>query len=307
MKFGIMLPHYRTVASTEAINKMSKRTEELGYHSIWVTDLIMVPHVALSLFGPSFYEATAVLSYVAGITSKIRIGASVIALPFRNPIHMAKVASTIDALSNGRLILGVGLGGPESESRQMGKIGENMGVTRGARSDEAIRIFKEMWTSDDPTVDTENYKISDIYVEPRPVQKPHMPIWVGGNTQRALRRTVEFGEVWHPARAPFEFVADMAQRLTRIAERAGRDPQEIGIAPRQPMKIGSDPALRNPDTPLLGTAQEVIDNVGRFRDIGAEYLVLDTFSVPALYNETADDCLETVERFAAEVMPRFKD
>ena len=307
MKFGIMLPHYRTVASTEAINKMAKRTEELGYDSIWVTDLIMVPHVALALFGPSFYEATAVLSYVAGITSKIRIGASVIALPFRNPIHMAKVASTIDALSNGRLILGVGLGGPASESLQMGKIGENMGATRGVRSDEAIRIFKEMWTSDNPTVDTENYRITDIYVEPRPVQKPHMPIWVGGNTQRALRRTVEFGEVWHPARAPLEFVADMASRLRRIAERPGRDPAEIGVAPRQPMKIGSDPALRNHDTPLLGTAQEVIDAVGRFRDIGAEYLVLDTFSVPALYGETADDCLETVERFAAEVMPHFKD
>ena len=152
MKFGIMLPHYRTVASTEAINKMAKRTEELGYDSIWATDLIMVPHVALALFGPSFYEATAVLSYVAGITSKIRIGASVIALPFRNPIHMAKVASTIDALSNGRFILGVGLGGPASESLQMGKIGENMGATRGVRSDEAMRIFKEMWTSDNPTV-----------------------------------------------------------------------------------------------------------------------------------------------------------
>ena len=303
MKFGMMLPHYRPVASTEAITRFAKEAEDMGYDSVWVTDLIAVPNFVIDRFGPAFYESLTVLSFVAGLTNRIRLGSSVIALPFRNPIYMAKVASSIDSLSQGRLILGVGIGGAESEARQLGVPGGEI----GDRSDEAMRIFEELWTSDNPSIQSKNYQLSDFQFYPKPVQKPHLPIWIGGNSRRALRRVVEFGDAWHPARASLEFLVEMMPQLWRLAERAGRDPQEIGIAPRQPMKIVSDPALSNGEWPLVDTVQNVIDNVGRFRDAGVGYLVMDTFGSPELYGETADSILATMERFATEVIPHFPE
>ena len=306
MKFGIMLPHYRPVASTEAISKMAKRAEELKFDSVWVTDLIAVPNIAYDRFGPIFYEATTVLSYVAAITSNVRLGGSVFALPFRNAILMAKICASIDALSHGRFILGVGVAGAQSEMLQMGVRDDGRGAKRGQRADEALGIFREVWTSDNPSINTENYEISDFQLLPKPVQQP-LPIWVGGNSRRALRRTVEFGEVWNPARPTIDEVAAMAPRLRRMAEAAGRDPNDFGIAPRIPTKLVTDESLCTDVNPLLGTPQQVIDNVGRFRDAGVTSFVIDTFSIPELYGETFDDVYNTMERFAAEVVPHFRD
>ena len=304
MKFGIMLPHYRQVASTEAITRFAKEAEDMGYDSVWVTDQIIVPNDDVDRFGPVFYESLTVLAFVAGFTSTIRIGSSVIVLPYRNPIHVAKVASTIDSLSHGRLILGVGIGGVESEFRRIGASWEE----RGELSDEAIRIFKELWTSDQPSVRSKNYQLSEIQFYPKPVQKPHLPLWIGGNTRRALRRVVEFGDVWHPSRTNLDLLAEMTPRLWKLAERAGRDPQEIGIAVRQPLKISSDSAISTNEWPLLGSVKTVIDNVAGFSNAGVSYLVMDTFyGIPELHGETVDSILATMERFATEVIPQFPE
>ena len=304
MKFGIMLPHYRQVASTEAITRFAKGAEDLGYHSVWVTDQIIVPNEDVDRFGPVFYECLTVLAFVAGITSTIRIGSSVIVLPYRSPIHVAKIASTIDALSNGRLLLGVGIGGVESEFKQIGA----SWTERGDLSDEAIRIFKELWTSDEPSIKTENYQFSEIQFCPKPVQKPHLPLWIGGNSRRALRRVVEFGDVWHPSRVNLDLLAEMTPQLWRLAERAGRDPHEIGIAVRQPLKIAADPAFSTSEWPLLGSVAKIVDNIGRFRDAGVGYLVMDTFyGIPELHDETADSILATMDRFATEIIPQFPE
>lgn len=302
MEFGVMLPHYRPVASAWAITRMAQAAEDMGYDSVWVTDLITVPNNAVARFGPTFYESLTVLAFVAGITRTIHLGSSVVALPFRNPIHLAKVASSIDSLSQGRLILGVGSGGADSEARQLGVLGR----APGNRSDEAIRILKELWTNDNPSIQSANYQLSDIQFEPKPVQKPHIPIWIGGNSRRALKRVVEFGNVWHPVRASVEFLTEMTPQLRRLSEHSGRDPKEIGIAPRHPMKIVSDQFSSSEDLPLLGTVEKVVENVERLRGAGVSYLVMDTFSIPELYHETPDSILTTLERFAAEVIPRFR-
>ena len=304
MKFGVMLPHYQHVASPEAITRFAQEAEHMGYDSVWVTDILVVPNGDVDRWGPVFYESLTVLAFVAGLTSTIRMGSSVIVLPYRNPIHLAKIASTIDSLSHGRLILGVGIGGLEPEFSQLGARWEE----RGDRSDEAIRIFKELWTSEKPSIQTKNYQLSDIQFYPKPVQKPHLPLWIGGNSRRALRRVVEFGDVWHPTRVKPDVLAEMTPRLWRLAERAGRDPREIGIAVRQPLKIVSDPALSNDEWPLVGTVKQVIDNVAEFRDAGVGHLVMDTFyGVPELHGETEDSILATMERFATEVIPQFPE
>ena len=146
--------------------------------------------------------------------------ASVIVLPYRNPIQVAKVTATIDALSHGRLIVGVGAGFLAAECRNINAPWED----RGDYSDEAIRIFKELWTSDAPHFNGRYYQFADIQCYPRPVQRPHPPLWVGGNSLRALRRAAELGDVWHPTRPSLEMLASLGPRLRRMAERAGRDP-----------------------------------------------------------------------------------
>ena len=302
MKFGIMLPHYGHVASTEAIVEMAKAAEAMGYDSLWVTDQIIVPNQDVDRFGPTFFECLTVLSFVAACTENIQLGSSIIVLPYRNPIEVAKVTATIDALSHGRLIVGVGIGGVESEFRNIGVAWED----RGERSDEALRIIKELWTSDKPRFDGSHYKFSDIQFHPKPVQKPHPPLWVGGNTRRALRRVVEFGDVWHPSRAKVELLTERTPQLRSIAERAGRDPGEIGISVRQPLRIDQDATQAVDAWPLVGTVDKVIESVEAFGDAGVEHLVMDTFyGIPELHGETYDDIMRTMEVFASDVVPRF--
>ena len=304
MKFGIMLPHYRQAASTEEITRFAIEAEDMGYDSAWVTDQIIVPNIEIDRFGPVYYECLTVLAYVAGLTKRIRLGSSVVVLPYRNPIYLAKIASTIDSLSDGRLMLGVGAGAVESEFRQISAPWED----RGERSDEALRIMKELWTNDAPSIQSKNYQFSDIQFYPKPAQKPHLPLWIGGNTRRALRRVVEFGDVWHPVRAHLDLLAERTPQLWRLAERAGRDPKEIGIAVREPVKIVSDSSQGSDAWPLLGTVDELIEYIGGYRDAGVGYLVMDTFyGIPELHGETADDMLTTMERFAKEVMPHFPE
>jgi alkanesulfonate monooxygenase SsuD/methylene tetrahydromethanopterin reductase-like flavin-dependent oxidoreductase (luciferase family) len=115
MRFGIMLPHYRQVASTEAIANVAREAEFMGYDSVWVSDHIVIPNEAVDRFGAVFYDPLAVLAYVSACTSNIRLGSSVIILPYRNPIQVAKTTATIDVLSHGRLILGVWVGSLTAE------------------------------------------------------------------------------------------------------------------------------------------------------------------------------------------------
>ncbi len=304
MKFGIMLPHYRQVASADAIARVAKEAERLGYDTIWVCDHIVIPNEEVNRFGAEFYDPFSVLAYVSACTSEVGLGSSVFILPYRNPIQVAKTLSTIDTLSHGRLIVGVGVGALTAEFVNINAPYED----RGDYSDEALRIFQELWTNADPQFQGKYYRFSGIQFYPKPVQRPRPPMWIGGNTHRALRRVVEFGDVWHPTRASPEMLNEMMPRLRMLAERAGRDPEKIGIAVRQPMKIVSDPSQSLDSWLLVGTTEQVIDGVGKFAEAGVGHFVLDTFySIPELWGENVETMLETMERFATTVMPHFAE
>jgi probable F420-dependent oxidoreductase len=304
VKFGIMLPHYRQVASADAIARVAKEAERLGYDTIWVCDHIVIPNEEVNRFGAEFYDPFSVLAYVSACTSEVGLGSSVFILPYRNPIQVAKTLSTIDTLSHGRLIVGVGVGALTAEFVNINAPYED----RGDYSDEALRIFQELWTNADPQFQGKYYRFSGIQFYPKPVQRPRPPMWIGGNTRRALRRVVEFGDVWHPTRASPEMLNEMMPRLRMLAERAGRDPGKIGIAVRQPMKIVSDPSQSLDSWLLVGTTEQVIDGVGKFAEAGVGHFVLDTFySIPELWGENVETMLETMERFATTVMPHFAE
>ena len=297
-----MLPHYRQVASTDAIARVAREAERLGYDSVWVSDQIIVLDEDAERFGEVFYDSMSVLAYVSACTSKVMLGTSVIVLPYRNPVHLAKVTATVDSLSRGRLLLGVGVGGVNAEFRALSAPWED----RGKHTDESLRVLRELWTNNAPHFQGSYYNFAEIQFYPKPVQRPYPPLWIGGDTPRALRRVAEFGDVWHPGRSSPEMLAEWLPRMRKLAQDAGRDPLEIGIAPRQPMKIVTDGSQALDEWPLFGTVEKLIDSVGRFQEVGAGHLVMDTFyGMPELLDETVDGMIATMEHFASAVMPHF--
>jgi len=142
MKFGVMLPHYRQVASAEGIMRVAQEAESMGFDTVWVSEHTAVPDQDVDRFGLGYYDPFTVLGYVAAVTKKITLGTSIIILPFRNPLHMAQIAATVDQLSNGRLILGVGVGSGEEEYRALGAPWDE----RGSVADEVLRVLQHVWT-----------------------------------------------------------------------------------------------------------------------------------------------------------------
>ncbi|HEX2276324.1 MAG TPA: LLM class F420-dependent oxidoreductase [Candidatus Tectomicrobia bacterium] len=303
MQFGLSLPHFRPVASPEAIRLVAQRAEQLDYDGIWVSDHIVIPASAAGRFGSTFYEPLTVLGFAAACTSRVRLGTTVIILPYRNPVVAAKVLSTLDVLSGGRVTAGMAVGWTEDEFKALGVPFQE----RGALSDEYIAAFKALWTQETPAFHGHHVHFEDIAFEPKPVQKPHIPIWIGGNSKRAIRRAVALGDGWHPTRPLPEDIKAGVTYLHEVCGQRGRDPRSLTIAAREPLKFydGTEAAMRR--RPLLGSTQKVIDDIGRYRDAGVHYLMLDTFySAPELEHETLESLLETIERFAADVMPKIQ-
>jgi probable F420-dependent oxidoreductase len=303
MQFGLSLPHFRQVASPEAIRQVAQRAEHLGYDGIWVSDHIVIPDSAVDRFGSLFYEPLTVLGFAAACTSRVRLGTTVIILPYRNPLVTAKVLATLDVLSGGRVTAGMGVGWTEDEFRALGVPFQE----RGAVSDEYIAAFKALWTQDKPAFHGQYVRFDNIAFEPKPVQKPHIPIWIGGNSKRAIRRAVALGDGWHPTRPLVEDVKAGVAYLRDVCAHRGRDPKTLMIAVRQPLKFYDGAAASVRRRPLLGSTQKIIDDIGQFHEAGVHYCMLDTFySGSELEYETVESMFESIERFAADVMPKFQ-
>jgi probable F420-dependent oxidoreductase len=303
MQFGLSLPHFWRVASPEAIRRVAQRAEYLGYDGIWVSDHIVIPESAVERFGSVFYEPLTVLGFAAACTSTIRLGTTVLIVPYRNPLVTAKVLSTLDVLSGGRVTAGMGVGWTEDEFKALGVPFQE----RGALSDEYIAVFKALWTQDEPAFHGKSVHFDHLAFEPKPLQKPHIPIWIGGNSKRAIRRAVALGDGWHPTRPlPGEVKAGVAY-LREVCSQRGRDPSSLMIAVRQPLKFyhGAEGSVKR--RPLLGSTQKIIDDLGQYRAVGVQYVMLDTFySAAELAHETVDSMIETMERVAADVMPKIQ-
>ena len=182
MQFGLSLPHFWQVASPEAIRRVAQRAEHLGYDGIWVSDHIVIPESAVDRFGSVFFEPLTVLSFAAACTSTIRLGTTVLIVPYRNPLVTAKILSTLDVLSGGRVIAGLGVGWTEDEFKALGVPFHE----RGALSDEYIAVFKTLWTQDRPVFHGQYVHFENIAFEPKPVQQPHIPIYGGGASDAAI-------------------------------------------------------------------------------------------------------------------------
>ena len=288
MKFGVAVttsvtPAVTAIAQAEYVKRMAPVIEEEGYDSVWVSDRTVFP-ADLPVRYPDMYgpglanpdaqnvlEAMTTLSFVAGATKRLRLGLSVLVLPFRNPMLNAKMVTTLDVLSGGRVIYGVGVGWMPEEFDSMGASFPD----RGALTDEHIEIFKASCASDVPEYQGEHFATSGMVFFPRPIQKPHPPIWIGGNTNAALRRTARLGDGWHGIRYTPEELVRKRQRLAQYCKDEGRDADSIEVSLRATVQIGD--AQTGPDgsrVMLTGSECEILDDLLRYEEAGLDYLVL---------------------------------
>jgi len=234
---------------------------------------------------------------LAGCTEKIALGMSVMVLPYRHPLHWAKIATTIDQLSTGRLIMGVGVGWMEEEFAAMNAPFKE----RGKVSDEQLTLLKQLWTEEHITFQGKYYQVDDIAFNPKPYQKPRLPIWVGGEGKPAQRRAGIYGDAWFPY-----FVRITPQELLRRfdnvraeAKKAGRHPDEVALACCLPIELTSGDAPQQEDY-LKGSTKQVAAALRKFIDVGVVHIGLQ-FMIPH-YPERQ----EQIERFAKEALPAIK-
>jgi len=302
MHLGVGLPHFGQVASAEAIVTVAQRAEALGFDSVWVTDHIVIPHSAIPRFGETFFELFATLAYVAGKTRRVRLGTSVIILPYRNPLFMAKALATIDVLSGGRLIVGAAVGWLAEEVEALGIPFKE----RGARSNEALKIMKLLWTEAEPQFEGRFFKFADIKAEPKPLQKPHPPIWIGGSSTAALKRAAEFAEAWHPTHRPIEEIAAGATQFKALAKARGRDPNTLQVIVRAPLRVVGNGKAQEPRPLLVGTPEQIVEGIAKYREAGVTGFMFDTFyGNPAVNDQDLPGVLATLEAFAQKVQPRL--
>jgi probable F420-dependent oxidoreductase len=274
MRFGVWLPNCRHLATPDVIRATAVRAEQLGYESVWVSDHVVVPRANIVNFGETIFDPLVTLAVVAGATTRVRLGTTVLIVPYRNAVVTAKMIASLDALSGGRVVFGIGAGWVAAESAMLGV----PFAERGAMTDEYLEAMQELWTSREPTFAGKYTQFSGLVFEPKPVQRPHPPIWVGGHSRAALRRTARFGAAWHPInRAPAELRAGRAE-IARLCGERGRA-EAPALTLRNDVRLlrpgESAPASAHAGRAIAGEPAAVIDQIRELADCGVEHLVLE--------------------------------
>ena len=302
MKFGIWIPNCRHLATPEIIRGAAVRAEQLGYDSVWVSDHVVVPNANVVNFGETIFDPLVTLGVIAGATSRVRLGTTVLIVPYRNAVVQAKMISSLDALSGGRFVFGIGAGWVAAESAML-----NVPFAeRGAMTDEYLEAMQELWTNPAPSFSGKYTTFSGLKFEPKPIQKPHPPIWVGGHSKAALRRTVQFGAAWHPInRSPEELKAGRAE-LARLSQARGRAvPPAITL--RNDVRVLGSAQAAGQAAPksthggrvIAGEPARLIEQISELAECGVEHLVLEFLS------EDGCELDEQMAAFAERVRPRL--
>ncbi len=232
-------PWEKTVAGPEIL-AAARAAEDAGFAWLSCSDHPMVPASRAEAMGPTWYDAGSTLAFVAGVTSRIRLLSHVLVVPYRHPLVVAKQYGTLDHLTGGRVIVGIGSGHLKPEFRSLGADYER----RGKVTDEYLRAIAAAWESDVASFQGETVSFRDAMVWPRPAQKPRPPFWVGGNSAAALRRAAKLCEGWIPWALPVEEFAQLVANAKTVRAEAGRtDPIEM-VAPLEiPAAMTADAAL----------------------------------------------------------------
>jgi probable F420-dependent oxidoreductase len=316
MKFGLSTVTCGVFSTRENYKAVAVAAERAGFDFLSVSDHVVAPshlrskypYTASGVFAATEHgyclDQLATMAFLAGCTERLRLLASVMVVPHRPAILTAKMLATIDVLSNGRLILGAGAGWMKEEFALLGAPFEE----RGKVTDEYLAAFQELWTKDAPAFNGKHVNFSDLLFYPKPVQKPYPPIWIGGESAPALRRTIRFADAWYPGNnsqtTPLDTPARLATGIARLKDAcaaAGRAPATMEVAllvqnffEWEPYKIADGSARRL----YTGSAADMEEDTAALSAIGVGYVAL------RLGGETIEEAVERIERFGAEVIAK---
>jgi probable F420-dependent oxidoreductase len=306
VEFGVILPNSGALARADAMIAIAECAEALGFDALWTADHLVLP-VESSTHYPylpgaairldaehSFLEPLVVLAGVATRTSRIRLGVSVYLAALRHPIVAAKLVATLDQLSGGRVVLGVGAGWIPEEY-------ETLGVPfreRGAVLDEHIEALRVLFRDDRPRYAGQYFRFDNLGFEPKPLRRD-VPIWVGGNSRAARRRAARLGDGWHVIDVPLPELEAGIRELRALCRDAGRAPEAVPVSMRAQLALTSahvPPAKRH--APLTGPQGELIAEIRRYRELGVQHLAL----WPGLRPTDLGDYLDQLKHLATEIV-----
>ena len=307
MDFGFGIPTRGPLANFESISEIVTPGEKLGFGIVTVSDHVVVPRNIDSIYpynedgsfagqdtGECLEQLTTLMA-IAAITKNLKLLTSVMVLPHRNPVLTAKILATVDVLSNGRLNVGCGVGWMREEFEALDAPSFD---ERGAVGSEYIEIFKELWTKEDPAYEGNYASFSDVSFLPKPIQNPHPPIWVGGESSPALRRAAELGDCWYPIGTNPKFPLDSADllkkriaRLHQYAEATDRDPATIDLAYSANWFNMSGQRTRW----FEGESGQIQEDIGQLQDLGINHLIL------SFTGDSTSEITDKMSSFISEV------
>jgi probable F420-dependent oxidoreductase len=281
MRFGVALPNYGPLAEATTLARSARLAEDLGIDSVWVSDHLVAPVGVQSIYPydrrpdpkpgdmgviEHFYEPLITLSYLAGCTQSVRLGVSAYVMPYRNPVLTAKHVATLDALSGGRLLLGIGAGWLREEFDALAVPFER----RGRRTAEYIEVCKRLWSGGDAHFEGECYHLPPVRTGPLPAQRPHPALWIAGNSRAAIERAARIGDGWHAIDlAPGE-LAPLVQRLRDRLAAHGRSAASVCVSLRKGVLVHD----RAGETrALYGNRDKIQRDLETYRAAGLDYLV----------------------------------
>ncbi len=300
MDWGIHLPHLGRQASRRALIDFAQHAEALGFHSGWVSDHIAWPRAIGSKypysddgsFAPApdmpWLDPLGTLFFVAACTERLQLGSTVLILGYRPPVLTAKAVASLDVVSDGRAILGVGVGWMKEEFEVLGMPFDH----RGRRADEQLELFRALFSEANPSYHGEYYDVPEIGFAPKPV-RGSVPIWVGGDTEPAFRRTARFGDAFHAAFQHIDEVAAGWRRVQELCVEAGRDSASVRLS----VRLYLDPEASMPATKSIGgSPQQMLETIAEWAAVGVDHILLDPVASGGLNGRMA-----AMERFMTDV------
>ncbi len=305
MQFGLFLPVSGRSATRATLQQYARLAERLGFHQLWAAERLVIPWAietaypyaegATFIVPPDrpFLESLSVLAFLAGCTERIKLGVSVLVLPYRHPLHWAKAVASIDVLSEGRFTLGVGVGWMREEFDALNAPFSE----RGRVSDEQLHILRSVLTQDHCTFDGQHYHFRDIAFLPKGFERKRVPIWVGGEGPAAQKRAARFGDAWFPyfVRITPDELATRWRNIQQLAEDSGRDRSEVALNLNVPIWV-TDKPVDQEEGVLRGTPGQLATAIAAFRDVGVQHLALQ-FMVPHYPERVAQ-----IQAFAQELL-----
>ena len=300
MQYGVILPNVGPLAHIDSLAMIARRAEELDYDGVFLSDHIVVPDGLRSAYpyrsdgrfplaaADRILEPIVTLSYLAAATQTIRLGFSVLVLPYRHPVLNAKMLGTLDVVSGGRLIAGVGVGWMAEEFAAL----DADFPDRGAVTDEHIAILRAFWTGATAELRDTRHSAAGLRMEPAPIQQPHPPIWTGGTSPPALRRAARLADGWHGVRQSPDDITRVVARIAELRSVAGNFRDGFTISLRAGLDVTDQPFPGEGRTPLRGSPEQVSDDLDPYARAGLDYLVVEPRAA------TPEQLVAQLERFA---------